>query len=87
VNKTIRFYVPVARGDGSPVALRIVVHEMAGQKAEIDGVELYDIIKERPHPSSEQFPQGKGTGRGAIGRLSITVNELLSGVNDMRLEI
>ena len=59
VTKTIRFYAPVSRGNGNPVALRIVVHEMAGKQAEIDGVELYDIIRERPYPSS-----GRTTGGG-----------------------
>ena len=37
---------------GKPVTIRIVTHERNGQVAEIDGVELYDIIRERPTPHS-----------------------------------
>jgi hypothetical protein len=81
VNKTIRFYVPVSRGSDI-VTLRIVAHEMAGQTAEIDGVELYDIIKEQPAPRTEQSAKAKGSEAGKAGVSKITIGEMLSGVKD-----
>ena len=85
IGKTIRFYVPVSRGGGSPATLRIVAHELSGQMAEIDGVELYDIIKEKRQPSpSGQATGGTGTSVGGVGQRSssITIREMLSGVKD-----
>ena len=58
-----------------------VAHEMAGEKAEIQGVELYDIIQERPYsPSSASATGGKNAVVGGkIGRpLEITIREMLS---------
>ncbi|MDL2267207.1 hypothetical protein LJC46_04370 [Desulfovibrio sp. OttesenSCG-928-G15] len=77
VNKTIRFYAPVSRG-GEIALLRIITHEMKGKTAEIDGVEVYDIIRERPYSSS-----GRTTERGVTGHPSkITIRQMLSGVKD-----
>jgi len=57
-----------------------VAHEMAGgEKAEIQGVELYDIIKEKPAPQSARTQQGAGTGTGRAGLSAITIREMLSG--------
>lgn len=85
VGKTIRFYVPVSRGGGNPVAMRIVAHEMEGKIAKIDGVELYDIIRERPTPPEGTKPsEGPGANVGGnVERSSaITVRQMLEGVKD-----
>lgn len=80
--KTIRFFAAVSRG-GKPVAIRIVAHEMKGQRAEIDGVELYDVIRERPGTQGNQSPAGESP---VVVRqaapASIKIRDLLSGVKD-----
>jgi hypothetical protein len=72
---------------------RIPVVDLSGTKpvkitpqearaAEIHGVELYDIIRERPYPRTVQ-PQSGGSVAGATGRpLEITIREMLTGVKD-----
>lgn len=86
VGKTIRFYVPVSRGGGNPVTMRIVAHEMEGKIAKIDGVELYDIIRERPTPPEGTKPsEGHEANVGGSERSStIKIRQMLEGVKDAK---
>ncbi len=65
VGKTIRFYVPVRRYNDNPATLRIVAHVLEGNEAEIDGVEIYDVIRERPTRRGEMASE---TDRGSVAR-------------------
>jgi len=93
VGATIRFYVPVRRYNDNPATLRIVTHVLEGNKAEIDGVEIYDVMRERPSrrgrvasetSRASDIPQriSEASHPSSDHPDTITIREMLSGVKD-----
>lgn len=84
VERTHRFYVPVSR-NGNISVIRVTAHEMTGKALEVDGAEVYDVIKERrPAPQDKSLTEGEGMPkRGRQDAFDeITVRQMLSGVKD-----
>ncbi|MDR3319934.1 MAG: hypothetical protein LBS77_03125, partial [Desulfovibrio sp.] len=87
VNRTIRFYTPVLWSE-KITTLRLVVHEMTGKNAEIEGVELYDVIKEnRAAARVMATSAASGAKQRSASLTEITIREMLSGVKDSKGQI
>ena len=77
-SQTFRFYVPVMN-EGKPALMRIVAHEMDGQKAQVEGVEIYDIMKEDPASGMQAKDLQGPTNAGSSG---VTIRQMMTGVKD-----